>query len=275
MILKEIPSPSIFNTLPFQIPKTIWNLPKGIKSAFVAYQDYKQEQADIKKREDEEIERQRLIDEEFIKEKEAKKEGIRKRKQIYAAKEKTDEELKGFSKLEKHSGSKVNAVRPALQTKVMLSGGLWTDEDLTELVRLVKKYPGGTTDRWDIIADQMNRSVPEITFMAAKMKENGYKLPGHTDSVAENIVQEVKKVIFKDIIFGFENHGVFYFRLKLRRKLQLWHQLRQIGAKSSNKPSKLPLLSILRVLQLIAGKRYRTVFLARLRKSVCCVISIW
>lgn len=77
----------------------------------------------------------------------------------------------------------------------ILSGGFWTDEDLTELVRLVKKYPGGTPARWEVIAEMMNRSVHEITFMAAKMKENGYRVPGQTDSVAESIVQDASKKV--------------------------------------------------------------------------------
>lgn len=29
----------------------------------------------------------------------------------------------------------------------LVTGSLWTDDDLNELVRLVKKYPGETTDR--------------------------------------------------------------------------------------------------------------------------------
>lgn len=62
-----------------------------------------------------------------------------------------------------------------------------------ELVRLVKKYPSGTVSRWEVIGNQMNRSVNEVTFMAAKLKENGYRVPGHTDSVAENILQAEKK----------------------------------------------------------------------------------
>ncbi|KAJ6638366.1 DnaJ like subfamily C member 1 [Pseudolycoriella hygida] len=149
-ILSEIPVPSIFNTLPFQIPKLIWNIPR----------------------------------------KESKKEGIRKRKEKFAAKEKTDAELQGYSKLNVPKGSAVTAVN----TKEIFSGGFWTDEDLTELVRLVKKYPGGTPARWEVIAEMMNRSVQEITFMAAKMKENGYRVPGHAESVAENIVLESKKL---------------------------------------------------------------------------------
>lgn len=78
-----------------------------------------------------------------------------------------------------------------------MSGGFWSDDDLAELIRLVKKYPSGSASRWDVIAESLNRSVQEVTFMAAKMKENAYRIPGQTDSVAEAIVQETaKKVSF-------------------------------------------------------------------------------
>lgn len=50
-------------------------------------------------REAEEAEEERLAQEEIQKEKEARKEGLRKRKPVFTAKEKTDEELKGYSKL--------------------------------------------------------------------------------------------------------------------------------------------------------------------------------
>lgn len=79
-----------------------------------------------------------------------------------------------------------------------MSGGFWTDEDLTELIRLVKKYPGGAGSRWNTIAESMNRSVQEVTFMAAKMKENGYRIPGQTDSVAEALVQESQQAQRKE-----------------------------------------------------------------------------
>lgn len=59
----------------------------------------------------------------------------------------------------------------------------------------MKKYPGGTPARWEVIAEMMNRSVHEITFMAAKMKENGYRVPGQTESVAESLVQDASKKV--------------------------------------------------------------------------------
>jgi DnaJ family protein C protein 1 len=57
-----------------------------------------------------------------------------------------------------------------------VSGGLWTDDDIAELVRLVKKFPPGTACRWEKVANLMGRSVAEVTHMAKKVKEDGYKI---------------------------------------------------------------------------------------------------
>lgn len=54
--------------------------------------------------------------------------------------------------------------------KVVAGGGLWTDDDILELIKLVKKYPGGTPDRWEKIADTMSRTVGEVTHMAKKVR---------------------------------------------------------------------------------------------------------
>lgn len=57
------------------------------------------------------------------------------------------------------------------------SGGLWTDEDIEKLIKLVKKYPSGTLERWEKIAEAMERSVLEVTHMAHRVKEDGYRAP--------------------------------------------------------------------------------------------------
>lgn len=75
-------------------------------------------------RETEEAEAERLIQEELAREKEARKEGLRNRKKAFTAKEKTDEELKGYSKLNmdltKGSGVKAvtSKVRPLSQLQL-------------------------------------------------------------------------------------------------------------------------------------------------------------
>lgn len=78
---------------------------------FDTYREYKEEQNELLRLEAEELEHQKQLEEEFAREKEAKKEGLRKRKEKFAAKEKTDEELKGYAKLNKiRLGESIRAV---------------------------------------------------------------------------------------------------------------------------------------------------------------------
>lgn len=192
-VLSQIPTPSIFNTLPFQIPVGIWRTvtgtPGAIKSAVNFYAEQKKLEEERRQREKEEEELQRKMEEERVRERENR--ALRKRNKKFVAPEKTDEELAAYSQSIIKNTATVDESRN--KTKPVVTGGLWTEDDLTELVRLVKKYPGGTTDRWETIAELMGRSVSEVTYMAAKMKDCGYKIAGQSESVAESIVQEAAK----------------------------------------------------------------------------------
>lgn len=57
-----------------------------------------------------------------------------------------------------------------------INTGIWTDEDSSVLAKLVKKYPGGTVDRWDIIATAMNRKPEQVIKMASKIKTQTIKV---------------------------------------------------------------------------------------------------
>eukprot|EP00099_Drosophila_melanogaster_P011115 NP_001285427.1 uncharacterized protein Dmel_CG7556, isoform B [Drosophila melanogaster] len=200
VILSEIPMPSLLNTLPIQIPLALWNLPRTIKNGFSKANELKELALEKRRQELEAVRRQEELEreaEEQARLRKEHKENLRKRKQNSKAPEKTEEELRGYSQIQTRELTDDDAVRPASQ-KSTVSGGFWTDEDLTELIRLVKKYPGGAGSRWNTIAESMNRSVQEVTFMAAKMKENGYRIPGQTDSVAEALVQESQQAQRKE-----------------------------------------------------------------------------
>ncbi|XP_030378957.1 uncharacterized protein F54F2.9 [Scaptodrosophila lebanonensis] len=200
VILSEIPMPSLINTLPFQIPLAIWNLPKTIMNGFSKANEFKELALEKRRQELEAARRQEELErevEEQARLRKEHKENLRKRKQNTKAPEKTEEELRGYSQIQAREVTEDDAVRPATQ-KSTVSGGFWTDEDLAELIRLVKKYPGGAGSRWNTIAESMNRTVQEVTFMAAKMKENGYRIPGQTESVAEHIVQESQETVRKE-----------------------------------------------------------------------------
>jgi len=51
---------------------------------------------------------------------------------------------------------------------------MWTDDDLGKLTKLVKKYPGGTSERWEKIAAVLERLPWEVTKMAQKIKTHSY-----------------------------------------------------------------------------------------------------
>ncbi|XP_050331129.1 uncharacterized protein F54F2.9 [Bactrocera neohumeralis] len=200
VILKEIPSPSVLNTLPFQIPLFIWHLPNTIKEAFSRANELKEIALEKRRLELEEVKRQEELERELEEQarlRKEKKENLRKRRQNTTAPEKTDEELRGYSQIQARELTEDDAVKP-VQQKATLSGGFWTDEDLTELIRLVKKHPGGSSARWNIIAETMNRSVQEVTFMAAKMKENGYRLPGQSSEQSSEFTTQVQEVAKKE-----------------------------------------------------------------------------
>ncbi|CRK91198.1 CLUMA_CG004881, isoform A, partial [Clunio marinus] len=194
-ILSEIPKPSIKNTLPFQIPIGLYHMvigtPSAIKGSVNLISEEVKKELERKRKEKEEEELMKKLEEERQQQKEERKEGLRRRKeQRSKLMERTDEELAAYSAtIIKHKGNE------EIKVKVPISGGLWTDDDLVELTRLTKKYPGGTVDRWEIIAETMGRNVSEVTFMAYKLKDNVYQSPGDTEKLVENINKEITKKI--------------------------------------------------------------------------------
>ena len=54
---------------------------------------------------------------------------------------------------------------------------IWTDVDLAKLAKLIKKYPAGSVDRWEKIADVLERTPKEVTKMAYKIEDNAYIIP--------------------------------------------------------------------------------------------------
>uniref|UniRef100_A0A182QZ42 Uncharacterized protein n=1 Tax=Anopheles farauti TaxID=69004 RepID=A0A182QZ42_9DIPT len=184
-LINEIPLPSIRNTLPFQIPVWVWNTitgtPATIRMMINMYSEQKKQKEQELQREKEEIELQASLEEQRAKDKENRI--LRKRSKKTVVPEKTDEELAAYSQriLKPDQGEADRTAKGSL-TPLPQSGGLWTEDDLTELVRLVKKYPGGTSNRWELIADLMQRSVEEITYMSAKLKDCGYRLPHQSEA---------------------------------------------------------------------------------------------
>lgn len=177
------PPPTCFDTLPFQMLRAgkgfimfLPTIPGQIKEAYDERKRLNEEKA---KEQEEWEEEKRLKEEEKVKKKEAKA----KRKTVTQFKEATDkpgeeEEMREFSSV-------------ASYTLPRNAGQMWTDPDLVELARLIKKIPGGSNERWERIAEVLERTAAEVTKMAAKIKNNPSivpKLQGVTGKEEERLI---------------------------------------------------------------------------------------
>lgn len=175
-ILEKIPTPTIWNTLPFQFPRWIIAVTLSIPDVVRMMYSVLEERKRRKKQEEEEAsvqETEQLPPEPVSR--------ARRRRPGFTPQERSGNNIKEVSK-------KDQTIH--VYQKPAVFGGLWTDDDILELIKLVKKYPSGTPERWDKIADAMNRTVAEVTHMAKKIKDEGLK-PGVPTE--ETVVEERPK----------------------------------------------------------------------------------
>jgi len=162
------PPPTCFDTLPFQLLRAgkgfillLPTIPNQIREAYEERKRLNEEKA----REQEEWEEEKRVREE---EKMKKKEAKAKRKnvsQYREAQDKCEEEVITEERVERAYQLPRNA------------GQMWTDSDLVELSRLIKRIPGGSSERWERIAEELERTANEVTKMAAKIKNNPSIVP--------------------------------------------------------------------------------------------------
>jgi len=161
------PKPTCFDTVPFQFLRlckfllfAIPTIPGMLKEQWDEQRRLKEEKA--QEQAEYELEKKRREEE-----KQKKKDLKAKRKNVNQFKEATD------------SGECLLVSPDAPESKAIPKNAhqMWTDDDLVELARLIKKIPGGSTDRWDRIAEIMERYPDEVTKMAGKIKNNPSIVP--------------------------------------------------------------------------------------------------
>ncbi|XP_011693541.1 PREDICTED: dnaJ homolog subfamily C member 1-like isoform X2 [Wasmannia auropunctata] len=184
-ILEKIPTPTMWNTLPFQLPKWIIGSIIAIPSSIRLVIQLLKERKEKRKQEEEEALREAQENEQP--EPEVTTRTIRKRRTGFTPQERSGNNSKETTKRED-----CDYTNHVYDKTVPVSGGLWTDNDILELIKCVKKYPGGTPERWEKIASVMNRTVTEVTHMAKKVKEEGLK---PAESVEEVSADEKPKKI--------------------------------------------------------------------------------
>ncbi|KAJ9596534.1 hypothetical protein L9F63_012433, partial [Diploptera punctata] len=168
-IILDIPTPSIWNTLPFQLPRWVfWFFVVFCPTSVTMVKAYWAEQ---KQRKEQELLEQSKRNADM----DSKSTRSIGSCRAFTLPEVTSEESES---LEAIVDQTANTDEPPEESKPppLVSGGLWTDDDLVELVRLVKKFPPGTPSRWEKVASAMGRSVAEVTHMAKKVKEDGYRV---------------------------------------------------------------------------------------------------
>ncbi len=165
------PRPTCYDTLPFQLFRgckwlvlAIPSLPSEVAAAVRRRKEAAEAEA---KRVQEEEEEQRRKEEK----REERKEQRQRRKKVERYKDRT-----GEAGYEKNSDS--DSVAPEVDAFKQPANALqmWTDQDLAKLARLMKKYPTGTVDRWEKIAEIMERLPWEVTKMASKVKNVAYQV---------------------------------------------------------------------------------------------------
>lgn len=161
-------APTIYDTLPFQLfrlVKYLVLLVPALPGMYRSMQEAKkaelEEELRLEREEEEEIKRRE-------EEKEKKKENkARRRIMANTYREVTDVPVvKEEKKVEK---TKEVVPKNAQQP--------WEDDDLATLAKYMKKYAVGTTDRWNLIAEHMERYSWEVTKMAGLIKNNPSLVP--------------------------------------------------------------------------------------------------
>ncbi|RXG67666.1 hypothetical protein Avbf_09868 [Armadillidium vulgare] len=164
--LSKIPRPRWWNILPVQLVQLVILIvtqgPSLACSVIVALKEDRQRKLEEKIEEEEEEKRLR---EEEEKRKERKAQ-MKTRKRVQNLPDRTGE-VANSSHLRENQ-IKGN-IKPAIHFEPIITGGPWTDDDFCELARLMAKFPGGTSERWEKIASQMNRTVFEVTKMSSKV----------------------------------------------------------------------------------------------------------
>eukprot|EP00057_Strongylocentrotus_purpuratus_P020545 XP_011675019.1 PREDICTED: dnaJ homolog subfamily C member 1 [Strongylocentrotus purpuratus] len=69
----------------------------------------------------------------------------------------------------------------------------WTASEVSSLVKIMSKYPGGTTDRWTRIAEEIKKPVDVVTKKAKQLKSQ--KFATNVDAAAQGITGGIKHTI--------------------------------------------------------------------------------
>lgn len=164
--LASIPKPSMLNVLPIQLVRGIYYYTVNGPQLFREHREEQKRRKEEQEQTEREEEEERIRWEKEEEERKARKAAPKRRRQVVVP--------EAVSGRRKGLGAMLLQAEAAPEPEPAAMGyntGMWTHEELCDLTKLMNKYPGGTVDRWDVIAEQLNRAPHEVTKMAAKMKD--------------------------------------------------------------------------------------------------------
>eukprot|EP00050_Salpingoeca_kvevrii_P000436 m.148156 g.148156 ORF g.148156 m.148156 type:complete len:439 (-) comp10117_c0_seq2:1152-2468(-) len=73
--------------------------------------------------------------------------------------------------------------------------GPWSDAERQSLVKLCNKYPGGTVNRWEVIAEELNRNVKDILKQVKSLQQNprGVSSGGAADALMQESAEKLRR----------------------------------------------------------------------------------
>jgi len=199
----SLPYPSLGNLLPFLIVRGTLACIKAIPEAIKTARDLKAQEAARILAEKDAIENEKKeIAEEKLRREKSKKERLEKEKQRKAKEmERRAAQLKEIQELQARRKEEEEDDYDELEdlygdsTKKRKNDGPrpWTEEDMLTLTRLLAKFPGGTSNRWDRIADEMDRPVSEITKKTKEAQKKMHQYTSGTNMYSSSTVVTQRK----------------------------------------------------------------------------------
>ncbi|CAD5120515.1 DgyrCDS9080 [Dimorphilus gyrociliatus] len=192
-IEKSVEKPTLINLLPIAICIGLYSFLLSLPGV---YNEAMARRRQLKEQELLRIEEQKRLEEEELKK-------IERRKASKKAKAEAMEQLlkRDFSneyRAEPFSYVQLNTTDEEKEPKHETSGSSlpWNSHEISQLAKAMKKFPGGTLDRWEKIAYFLKRSVDDVSSMAKKVKQ-GVSTEALTSN--EVIVKKRRAVATDDI----------------------------------------------------------------------------
>jgi len=205
----QIEYPSFKNLLPFLVVKGVFYFFMAIPAAIKNYNEAKrieneriQQEKDAAEQEEREIaeekeRREKHKVERLAKEKERKKREMERRakqlkeiQELQAKKQQEEDELAALEDDldDDHYGKK---------NKKKDENRPWSDDDYVSLTKLLSKYPGGTSNRWDRIANDLDRPVAEVIKKTkdAQKKMHTFNASGGNNRYSSATVVKTKRSV--------------------------------------------------------------------------------